>query len=64
MMMQLLDSFCRYETFGAKITKNGVTVKMICGFKVEGVGFLIKIQNRGLPCNLQRSQGPQCKLWD
>jgi hypothetical protein len=28
-MMQWLDRFCRYETFGAKINKNGVTVKQI-----------------------------------
>jgi hypothetical protein len=28
-MMQWLDRFCGYETFGAKITKNGVMVKNI-----------------------------------
>jgi hypothetical protein len=28
-MMQWLDRFCRYKTFGAKITSNGVTVKKL-----------------------------------
>jgi hypothetical protein len=37
MMMQWLDSFCRYKTFGTKITKNGVTVKKLCGFEMAGV---------------------------
>jgi hypothetical protein len=38
-MMQWLDWFCRCETFGAKITKNGVTVKKIYGFKVSGASL-------------------------
>jgi hypothetical protein len=36
MMMKLLNRFCHYETFGTKITKNGLTVKKIGGFKVAG----------------------------
>jgi hypothetical protein len=35
-IMQWLDMFCHYETFGAKITQNGVTVKKLWGFKVIG----------------------------
>jgi hypothetical protein len=40
-MMQWLDMFCRYKTFGAKITENGVTVKKLWGFKVACVKLQI-----------------------
>jgi hypothetical protein len=35
-MMQWLDRFCFYETFAAKITSNGVTVKKYRVLKLQG----------------------------
>jgi hypothetical protein len=35
-MMQWLDRFCRYKTFGAKITENGVAVEKLYGFELTG----------------------------
>jgi hypothetical protein len=35
-MIQWQDRFCRYETFGTKITLNGVTVTKLWGLKALG----------------------------
>jgi hypothetical protein len=46
-MMQWLDRFCDYKTFGAKITENRIMVKNIRCFKVARGRFYLKYENRG-----------------